>query len=840
MMRLMRILGWPRCFPISCIMGLILAGYLLGIASLHVQAKPASEAAGEHYETAAQYVGQGDLSAAVIELKNALQRDPDYADARLLLGEVYLKLGDARDAEKELLAAARLGHDAARVAVPLGQALLLQHRFDEVLKEFAVEDFEPALAHEILLLRADAHAGLGQFEAARRIYDRVTREAPEEGRAYTGLAQLEIAAGNYAAAEAEAQRALSRQPIDVQALLLQAEARRLGGRAEAALESYQAALDQEPSALVMAVRAQLGLAATLITLGRGDEARKEIAAVRRKAPGLPMAAYLEAVVRLQQQDIAGARRSLTAAGPALEDFPPAQFLFGVVAYAGGEMDTARFWLSRHLNAVPENLQARKLLAAILLRLNAAEDALRLLKEAEAQASDDPQILLLLGSAHLRSGHTVEASSLLQRAAALAPDDPRVLGQLAISYMATGDHDEALAALDASLELDDEASTIGYAMAFTHLRSGAYGKALQVAQDLRRRLPQSAVAANLEGGAYAGLGQPEQARAAFEAALTIDPGYRQARANLAGLKARLGDVDGAEADYQKIVQADESDVTGLMGLAAVADLRGDPAAARQWLERAVTEDAGALLPSLALAEHMAAAGETEAAVVVLEKLARHQPRHPQVLLALGHRQAEAGQHAAAARTYRMLVEISGGDAGARFLLAQTELAANDLDAARRSYEKLLEMAPLSPIVWNNLAWLYHQTGDPRAVDHGERALELAPGAPAVMDTLGWILLADETQIGRALVLLQEAHEAAPDNGDITYHYAAALYRAGNDGAARKLLRTLLQNARPFAARAEAQQLLQSLTQIGAAPPATAGPAPNTSPSTSPSPNTTSPE
>ena len=810
MTQLLRIIGPAGRVTARRRITLVLAGILVCLVSLAAQARTGPEAAREYYEAATKHAEQGGLRAAVIELKNALQQDPDYADARLLLGEIYLQLGDGKAAEKELRAATRLGHEARHIAVPLGRALLLQGRFDEVLAEFAAEDFAPEIAPEILLLRADAHAGLGQLEMARALYDTVTEKKPGEARAYTGRARLELAAGDFAAAEAQAEEALALEPGQTEALLVQAEARRVGGRPEAALAPFRDVLDIEPIAPAVAVRARLGLAAALLALGRDVEAERETAAVRAIAPGLPLAVYLEAVIKLRQQDLAGARQLLNAAAPALEDFAPAQFLFGIVHYAAGELETARTWLSRHLNAQPDNLQARKLLAATLLRLNAVEEAVKLLRPAQAQAPDDPQVLLMLGNAQLRSGRAAEASTLLQRAAQLAPQDPRVLGQLAISHMATGQRDEALAALNATLDLDEDANAIGYAMAFVHLRSGAFGDALRVAQDLRQRFPQSAVAANLEGGAYVGMGQLEQARAAFETAVAVDPRYHEARANLAALKAQAGDFAGAERNYQEILQADGSNVTALMGMAALADHRGDRGATRRWLDSAVRADPGAIQPALALAEHHAAAGDAAAAVTVLEALDRHQPRHPQVLLALGHLQRQTGQFAVAVQTYRTLVEASGGSTGARLLLAEAQLTAEDLGAARRSYEELLKVASENPVVWNNLAWLYHQAGDPRAAAHGERAMELAPGQPAVMATLGWILLDDAAQLERAAGLLGQAHKAAPGSGDIGYHYAVALHRTGKDAAARDLLQLLLQDVPSFSTRAEAEGLLQTLT------------------------------
>jgi tetratricopeptide (TPR) repeat protein len=45
-----------------------------------------------HMARATAFINEGDLSAATIELKSALQKDPNDAEARLQMGAVYLAL----------------------------------------------------------------------------------------------------------------------------------------------------------------------------------------------------------------------------------------------------------------------------------------------------------------------------------------------------------------------------------------------------------------------------------------------------------------------------------------------------------------------------------------------------------------------------------------------------------------------------------------------------------------------------------------------------------------------------------------------------------------------------
>ena len=75
----------------------------------------------ESIERAEAYHQQGDISASIIELKNALQKAPQNAYARLLLGESYLAIRDFAGAEKELLRAKKFGMGKERLVGPLGR-----------------------------------------------------------------------------------------------------------------------------------------------------------------------------------------------------------------------------------------------------------------------------------------------------------------------------------------------------------------------------------------------------------------------------------------------------------------------------------------------------------------------------------------------------------------------------------------------------------------------------------------------------------------------------------------------------------------------------------------------
>lgn len=65
--------------------------------------------AADYYEDAVMLLNKGEPKSAIIQLKNALQQDPDLLPAYVLSGKAYLADGDAASAEESLLKAKLLG-----------------------------------------------------------------------------------------------------------------------------------------------------------------------------------------------------------------------------------------------------------------------------------------------------------------------------------------------------------------------------------------------------------------------------------------------------------------------------------------------------------------------------------------------------------------------------------------------------------------------------------------------------------------------------------------------------------------------------------------------------------
>lgn len=92
----------------------------------------AEDSPSEHLQRAQLLMQKDDLPAAVIELKNAIAKAPDLAEARILLAESYLLQAQLPTAEKEFRRAIELGAPAEKVLPLLLRTLYYMEEFEEI------------------------------------------------------------------------------------------------------------------------------------------------------------------------------------------------------------------------------------------------------------------------------------------------------------------------------------------------------------------------------------------------------------------------------------------------------------------------------------------------------------------------------------------------------------------------------------------------------------------------------------------------------------------------------------------------------------------------------------
>jgi tetratricopeptide (TPR) repeat protein len=174
----------------------------------------------------------------------------------------------------------------------------------------------------------------------------------------------------------------------------------------------------------------------------------------------------------------------------------------------------------------------------LRRAAAAEEVLRGHLAAEPE---DASGLLLLADALRDQDRHPEAEQAALSAVRLEPELHRAYLVLTEVRVAREDAAGAVEAAHEAVRLAPQAWVSHYVLARALLtgRRPRVRDALDVALHTVGLAPHSPDAHNLVGICFNAFNKPDQARAAFEEALRLDPQHRTAQANLAGLHARRG-------------------------------------------------------------------------------------------------------------------------------------------------------------------------------------------------------------------------------------------------------------------------------------------------------------
>ncbi|MBC7982671.1 MAG: tetratricopeptide repeat protein, partial [Candidatus Obscuribacterales bacterium] len=307
--------------------------------------------------------------------------------------------------------------------------------------------------------------------------------------------------------------------------------------------------------------------------------------------------------------------------------------------------------------------------------------------------------------------------------------------------------------------------------------------------------------------YVSAGRYEETLAQLRSAAGLSKEDGSIQLEIARTQVALSQFDDARNTVDALLQRTPSDLS-TVALAAWLDIeRGAKASAAARIAALRKQQPDEPRVRLAQGEILMAVGDPQAAVEAFESALKQMPASNVAFKAyLARAAAKLPNTTGPLEGY---VESHPRDVSARAALAQALQESGQAGPAIKQYEKLLADGGPSAIALNNLAWLYHQVGDQRALATARQAVHLAPGNPAVVDTLGWILIR-QNQAQEGVAILKTVLSRAANQSEIHYHYAVGLTKVGARGEARRVLTEALAQPIPFSGRDDAQRLLTELS------------------------------
>lgn len=557
-------------------------------AALEIRSNPETS-----FEDALKDMNHGEYDVAVVRLKTLLQENQEDIPARILLGKAYLRQGYASSAEKQFRLALYYGADEDNIFVPLGNSLLVQRKYEEILRDIKNNNPGQFEKVEVLVLRGRASYELGRIDEATQLFDRAIEVAPSEVEPLFGRAEIATANAEWETALSYVDNALRINPNSAEAWFRKATI--LGGQGELgeAKTAYDRCLTLNPDHL----RGRLGRAT--LSLGRNDleTAIADALFVDEKTQADVTAAFIlwQAYLRRDEIELAGdafekVKNRLTET-PQEVLFRSASLLrvAGLIAFAEKDYERANNYLSKLVEINRHDYAVAKTLAQIKLQLKAYEQARDLLFPLRKKFPNDAKIAALLGEAYLNLHRYDSAAHEFAAADALAPNNAPISSRLILSDVGAGRTSHALRELEKDLDerLPSRSDTV--LLVTLLVKQGGYDKALATLNDLDHRQPNSAFIQNLKGVVLLAKNQRELAREAFTKALSLEPRFTPAIHNLGQMHIERQEYALAYSRFKEMVTINPRSAPALIGLAEAAEANGNLIEAQDALSKAIAID-----------------------------------------------------------------------------------------------------------------------------------------------------------------------------------------------------------------------------------------------------------
>jgi putative PEP-CTERM system TPR-repeat lipoprotein len=638
--------------------------------------------------SAKAYLAKNDSKAAIIQLKSALQKDQNLAEARFLLGAALLESGDPVSAEKELRKAWELKYSADQVVPPLTRSLALLGQYKQ-LNEFAnIQLSSQQSKAEVQTAIGEAQFALGNVNAARDAFARALDAQPKYVPALVGHARIAARSGDFAKALQLVDAALPLMPAYHPGWLLKGDILVAQAEQERALAAYHKAVEVKPDFIA----GHWALVSLLIEQKKMDDAAKHLLAMKKVAPSHPQTLYLQALLAYHQKNYTVARDAIQQQLRVFPDYMPGLVLAGAIELELESYAHVEAHIYKVLQQAPAHNPARRILILSYLRGGQPIKALEMLQPVLNKIDNDANMLALAGEVYMANGQPGQASRYFSKASALDPGDVRKRTAVAATHMAGGEMDRAFRELEQAAAIDSSVRA-DMALVAVFLQQRNYDRALAAIGKLEKKMPASPLPHNLRGTALLGKNDRTAARQSFERALELNPAYFPAASSLAAMDLADDKSEAARQRYDRLLAKDPQNLQALLALAALRSRSGaSPDEVTGIVRKAIAAHPREPQPRIALIGYYVGGNNLKKAVAAAQEAVAAFPDNADILDAAGRTHQAAGETNQALSVYNRLASIRPSSVQPYLRMAEVQRVAKDTEGALESLRRALSMQP----------------------------------------------------------------------------------------------------------------------------------------------------
>jgi putative PEP-CTERM system TPR-repeat lipoprotein len=651
--------------------------------------KPASES--ELLASAQTHFDKRDYRAAGIELRNALQSNPNSARARTLLGRSLFELGEPGLAVVELRKALELGQPEADVLPVMTEAMMQLGQYKRIVDDYAAKVLPDALANaKFQTAVATSLNILGRRADAEKVLKGVMEATPAYLPARIFRARLSADSGDIDRALTEIDAVIKADPRNVEALRVRGDFLLYAkDQSDAALESYRRALEVDPDDL----SSNIAVISLHLALQRVNDAAEQFKHMQKRYPAHVQTKFFEAQFAFAKRDHLAVREQLLQLAKVMPNNPRVLELAGLNEIALHSLVRAETYFGKAVQLQPEGVSPRLALAEVQLRLGQPAKAIATLSPLlDPKRPPVPRVLAVAADAQLASGDAERAEKLYAMASKARPADVRLQTGRALAMLAGGQTQVGLGELT-RIASADTGMTADMALVAALLRRGDLPAALKAVARLEAKHPESALVVQMRGDLSLRTGDRASARTAFERAIAIDPAFFPAIAGLAALEQADGNPKAAAARFEALLKKDPKHVPALVALARQRLISGDGSGeATKLLQEAIAAAPADPSPRLALIDLHLRRGDAKTALAAAREAESLMPDRTDLLDALGRSLLAAGEPQQALSIYGKWSLLEPKAAAPHVRSADIHASRANWDAALASYRRALAVEP----------------------------------------------------------------------------------------------------------------------------------------------------
>jgi len=752
----------------------------------------------DYLASAQTSLANNELKTAIIHLKNALKQNERNAEARWMLGQIYLEIGGGREAEKEIQKAIDLGVDGEKISTDMINSLLMQRKYEEALE--VVNSYianSNAKSDSIKTLKANVFLEQGDIQEAKKIYENLLGLNIKHLGNYIGLAKIAYIEGDLKKALEYLEQGKSLGQKSIELMLVEAEIAMSTLKFKKAEDIYSNVVSRETIRKISKNLSSglVGLVKSQIAQNKIEGAQENVVKLEALNKNSLLLKYIKGIIAFRSGDYTLAQERLLEVVKLNERFSPALLLLATSNFAMGNYEQTSEQLNRYLSINPSHIPASKLLATTQIRMNQPKEAVKSLNLIVDSSTEDAELIALMGQAILQSGDTIKATHFLKKAANSGDRQSRI--QLASVYLTQGDIKKALKELNKNIGKKPSYKQKSLVV-LTHLQEEDFNMAELKASELIKDYPNDARAYNLLGTVHLYQNDADKAKKQFYLALDKNPKFLVAWKNIASINIDTRNYEEASKAFNSVLDVNDKDIDALVGLASVREKQGNQKDAIALLKQASKADKNAEKPRVALGTFYMRIGMIQKALEIENELSQL-PNVSIRTLAFRGAILLNTRNKKSMGVYKKLTDLEPDN---HFWYYRYGLALMTFNHNTQALPAILKASSLQPSFLPASSLLVSLEAKAGNYDNAYKVIKRIqrsnPNSPAASSLTGDILMM-QSDYQAASVAYQQALNKVKNNS-LFLKYVNALEEAGESEKARsKLINWLTQNPRDHKVR-----------------------------------------